>query len=50
MPTRLTKIDEERQERLITWSYAVCDAALARWQPVPTEPVPAQFPHPAWGI
>lgn len=27
-PTRLQRLDDERQERLINWGYAVCDAAL----------------------
>jgi len=28
VPTRLKRIDEQTQERLINWGYAVCDAAL----------------------
>ena len=27
-PTRLKRMDSDRQERLINWGYAVCDAAL----------------------
>ena len=30
-PTRLAKIDVRRQERIINWGYAVCDAAMRRW-------------------
>lgn len=29
-PTRLKRLDNERQERLINWGYAVCDAALRK--------------------
>lgn len=29
-PTRLKRLPEERQKRLINWGYAVCDAALRR--------------------
>lgn len=29
-PTRLKRMDDELQERLINWGYAVCDAALRR--------------------
>ena len=29
--TRLGRIKPRRQERLINWGYAVCDAALRRW-------------------
>jgi NTE family protein len=29
-PTRLKRLDDETQERLINWGYAVCDAALRR--------------------
>jgi NTE family protein len=30
IPTRLQKMDDEHQERLINWGYAVCDAALRK--------------------
>jgi NTE family protein len=30
IPTRLEKMDNDRQERLINWGYAVCDAALRK--------------------
>jgi NTE family protein len=29
-PTRLKRIDDLRQERLINWGYAICDAAIRR--------------------
>lgn len=29
-PTRLRRMDVNRQERLINWGYAVCDAALRK--------------------
>lgn len=29
--TRLDKLDESRQNRLINWGYADCDASLVRW-------------------
>ncbi len=30
VPTRLKAMDDELQERLINWGYAVCDAAVRR--------------------
>jgi NTE family protein len=44
-PTRLSKIDDERQERLINWGYAICDAALRSWVDK-TLPPPGGFPYP----
>jgi NTE family protein len=44
-PTRLKRLDNERQERLINWGYAVCDAALRRHFDT-TLPKPAGFPYP----
>lgn len=29
-PTRLTKLDDQTQEKLINWGYAVCDAGMRR--------------------
>ena len=29
-PTRLNRLDEERQELLVNWGYTICDAALRR--------------------
>ncbi len=46
-PTRLTRLDATRQEQLINWGYAACDAALRKHcaapliQPTP----PARFPY-----
>jgi NTE family protein len=48
-PTRLQRIDRERQERLINWGYAVCDAAVRRFVE-PTAPPPAAFPYPATAV
>ena len=45
-PTRLKRLDGERQERLINWGYAVCDAALRRHVD-PAIPKPGGFPYPA---
>jgi len=44
-PTRLQRLEPERQNRLINWGYAVCDAAIrSHYQPTPARPV--GFPHP----
>jgi len=43
-PTRLKRIDPDRQERLINWGYAVCDAALRRHVD-PALPAPKSFPY-----
>ena len=48
-PTRLAKIPDQRQERLINWGYAVCDAALRRWVVSGTTPKPA-FPYRSAGV
>jgi NTE family protein len=45
-PTRLKRMNDELQERLINWGYAVCDAALRRHVD-PTLAKPAGFPYPA---
>ncbi|HST70276.1 MAG TPA: patatin-like phospholipase family protein [Solirubrobacterales bacterium] len=31
VPTRLAKLDDATQERLINWGYAICDTAMRRW-------------------
>lgn len=47
--TRLRRLDEERQEQLINWGYAVADAGLRRyWDPAIA--APAGFPYPAAGV
>jgi len=48
-PTRLKRLDGRRQERLINWGYAVCDAALRRHLD-PSLVRPADFPYPDAGI
>ena len=49
VPTRLARLDEAMQERLINWGYAVCDAAL-RAHYVAGLGAPGQFPYPARGV
>jgi NTE family protein len=48
-PTRLKRMDDDLQERLINWGYAVCDAAL-RKHADPAIARPAGFPYPAAGV
>jgi NTE family protein len=43
--TRLQKMEDTLQERLINWGYAICDASLRKFFR-PTLPVPAGFPYP----
>jgi NTE family protein len=48
-PTRLKRLDETLQERLINWGYAVCDAALRKHvDPAPAKPL--GFPYPNVGV
>lgn len=49
VPTRLVRMPEKRQKRLINWGYAVCAAALDTHYP-PKPPVAAQFPYPEIGV
>ena len=49
IPTRLMKLSDEDQKKLINWGYAICDAALRRHVD-PGMPQPAQFPYPADGV
>lgn len=44
-PTRLAALPSRRQEQLINWGYAVCDAALRRHVD-PALPKPSGFPYP----
>jgi len=44
-PTRLKRLSDQRQQDLINWGYAVCDAAL-RAKYDPTLPPPVSFPYP----
>jgi NTE family protein len=49
LATRLKRMDDQVQERLINWGYAVCDAALRRhYRTDLTRPV--GFPYPAAGV
>jgi NTE family protein len=47
--TRLKRLDDQTQDRLINWGYAVCDAALRKHLDPNLKP-PAGFPYPAAGI
>ena len=49
VPTRLKRLDDNLQERLINWGYAVCDAAL-RKHVDPQLEKPGGFPYPAAGV
>lgn len=44
--TRLKRLDDVTQERLINWGYAICDAAMRTWVDK-SLPAPASFPYPA---
>ncbi|SEN64905.1 NTE family protein [Sphingomonas gellani] len=46
VPTRLKRLDDRTQERLVNWGYAVSDAAL-RTHVDAALPDPAGFPYPA---
>jgi NTE family protein len=48
VPTRLKRMEDNLQERLINWGYAVCDAALRKHvdQQLPM----GTFPYPATGV
>jgi len=48
-PTRLKRMDDGLQERLINWGYAVCDAAL-RKHVAPGIAKPKGFPYPERGV
>jgi NTE family protein len=48
-PTRLKRMDDALQERLINWGYAVCDAAL-RKHVDPALTKPKNFPYPQAGV
>ena len=44
LPTRFKALDDEVQQRLINWGYAVCDAALRRHYV--SDATPGVFPYP----
>lgn len=48
-PTRLATLNDEQQERLINWGYAVTDAALRKYVD-PGLQRPKDFPYPARGV
>jgi NTE family protein len=43
--TRLAALDDDRQERLINWGYAICDIAIRKYVDA-TAPAPPGFPYP----
>jgi NTE family protein len=45
VPTRLKRLPDDLQERLINWGYAICDTAVRRHFRQPNDP-PAIFPYP----
>lgn len=47
-PTRLKRMNEDLQERIINWGYAVCDAALRKH--VDTSLSRGEFPYPIAGV
>lgn len=47
-PTRLKRLDDDLQERLINWGYAVCDAALRKH--VDAAIAKGAFPYPGAGV
>jgi NTE family protein len=49
IPTRLKKLDQATQERLINWGYAVCDASTRKYFDEKLPP-PVNFPYPAGGV
>ena len=49
IPTRLRRMDDKQQERLINWGYAVADAGIRRYWSTGTA-APTDFPYPHTGI
>lgn len=49
VPTRLARMDDATQERLVNWGYAACDAALRR-HVSPDIAAPKGFPYAASGV
>jgi NTE family protein len=47
--TRLKRLDQAVQQRLVNWGYAVCDAAM-RKHVLATAAAPTAFPYAAAGI
>jgi NTE family protein len=48
VPTRLARIDDALQERLVNWGYLICDTALRRWLD-PSQPR-GDLPYAAVGL
>jgi NTE family protein len=48
-PTRLERLEEQTQERIINWGYAICDAAMRRHVDTNLRP-PATFPYPSSAV
>jgi NTE family protein len=44
-PTRLKGMDQDLQNQLMNWGYAVCDAAMRKYV-TPDWPAPTNFPYP----
>jgi NTE family protein len=49
VPTRLGKLDQLVQQRLVNWGYAICDTAM-RKHVVPGTTKPEQLPYPDAGV
>jgi NTE family protein len=49
-PTRLKKLPEKRQQLLMNWGYAVCDAAVRKHMPEYSSSRPQGFPFPSVGL
>ena len=44
LPTRFAAMNDDLQERLVNWGYAICDISLRSWYD-PALPRPAEFPY-----
>jgi NTE family protein len=49
IPTRLKRMEDVLQDRVINWGYAVCDASLRRHVD-PSLPRPTSFPYPGAAV
>jgi len=47
--TRLARMSEDLQDRLINWGYAACDAGMRRWV-CPDSTSKPEFPYPGSGV
>jgi NTE family protein len=48
--TRLARIDDRTQERIINWGYAACDAAMRRWVIAGATVSAPKFPYERAGV